>query len=133
MEAYREEWCTPAYMGQIRVGEQIRARREYLNISLREAARRSGGSVGHSTLGQIENGDYNWTIGMLTSIAEILGMEVDVRIVPIGARLSDERLALLETLQRLIDKLRDRDVRALLAQLEAYERESEGAQGRSNR
>lgn len=133
MEAYDEEWCTPHYMGQIRVGEQIRARREYLNISLREAARRSGGNVGHSTLGQIENGDYNWTIGMLKSIAEILGMEIDVRLVSLAGTLSDERLHLLERLTMVLDKLEDRDVRALLAQIEAYERESPGAQKRSSR
>lgn len=114
-------------MAQTRVGEQIRERRELLGLSLREAAKLSGGEVGHSTWGQIENGSMNPTISMLEAIAKTIGMEIDLQLTQSRDQLTPERRALLDRLSVLLDKLQDRDVRALLAQLEAYERESSGA------
>lgn len=80
-------------MGQIRIGEQMRARREQLGLSLRELARRSEGAVGHSTVAQVETGELNATLGTLSAIARLLGMEVDVRLLPAGEGLSPERRA----------------------------------------
>lgn len=109
-------------MDRTRIGEIIRARRAALKLTLRAAADLSGGTVKHSTWGQIETGDMNATIDMLSAIAVTLKCRWEHRMVPESTELQN-RTELLDRFTAIVDRLTDRDARLLMSQIAEYERE----------
>lgn len=109
-------------MDRTRIGEIVRSRRTAMKLSLRRAAELSSGTVSHSTWGQIETGDSNATVDMLTSVAATLGCRWEHRLVPNGTG-GTVRSEMLDRLTAIIDLLQERDARLLLSQIEHYERE----------
>jgi len=59
---------------KIKIGKQIKARREFLDISQNDLSMHSG--VAQTRLSQIELGKTNFTIDTIEIIADVLGMEV---------------------------------------------------------
>jgi transcriptional regulator with XRE-family HTH domain len=117
-------------MDRGRVGELVRQRRQAAGLSLRVAAGLSAGTH-FSTWQQVETGTLNTTIDTLDDIAKTLKARWDLALLPEeGAAMDPRRRILLDRLASIVDRLDDRDVKSLLAQVAAYE-EDLGVQGHS--
>lgn len=62
----------------LNIGKQIKARRNTLSITQPDLAEMAG--ISTNTLYKIETGKGNPTLGVLNSIAEILGMEITMTV-----------------------------------------------------
>lgn len=121
-------------MDRKRIGELVKARREALRLSLRNAAALTDGAVAFSTWQQVESGHLNWSADLMGSILYALGahFEVELRSGRWDHPADPTRRVLLDRLAAIVDMLPDSAVRSLLAQVEVYE-ETLGVQRQSNR
>lgn len=110
-------------MNRERVGGLIRGRRLQLRLTQKdigEAVELTGAAIGH-----IETGTNSTSTDTLEKIAQALDAEWEVRLLPKAATGRDPlRTALMDRIAEVIDQLEDRDVRALLGNLEIYATEA---------
>lgn len=107
-------------MHRARIATLVRERRELLGKTQSECSEAIGKTKG--TWWHIEHETISSSIDTLVDVARVLDAHWDVRLVAgrEEAR-SPERQALLDLIDRLVDRLEEKDVKVLLGQLQIYE------------